>query len=111
MEVFSPRDSHLYVALQNRPSLLVETHSLKAARTRAWANYDIMRHSIDTILLDPEALRKAVRDADKQMAARAGDKSAPPVYLAGTVSSAKSRPLVFLALKRGQVPSEITGAM
>jgi len=111
MEVFSPRYSHLYVALQDRPSLLVETHSLKAARTRAWANYDIMRHSIDTILLDPEALRKAVRNADKEMAARAGDRSAPPVYLAGTVSSAKSRPLVYLALKQGQVPSEVTGAM
>ena len=53
MEVFSPRYSHLYSALQNRPSLLVETHSLKAARTRAWANYDIMRNAIDTILLDP----------------------------------------------------------
>jgi hypothetical protein len=90
MEVFSPRYSHLYVALQNRPSLLVETHSLKAARTRAWANYDIMRHSIDTILLDPEALRKAVRDADKQMAARAGDRSAAPVYLAGTVSTRRA---------------------
>jgi hypothetical protein len=111
MEVFSPRYSHLYTALQNRPSLLVETHSLKAARTRAWANYDIMRHSIDTILLDPEGLRKAVRDADKQMAARAGDKSALPVYLAGTVSTAKSRPLVYHALKQGQVPSEVTGAM
>ena len=111
MEVFSPRYSHLYVALQDRPSLLVETHSLKAARTRAWANYDIMRHSIDTILLDPEALRKAVRDGDKEMAARAGDRSAPPVYLAGTVSSAKSHPLVYLALKQGQVTSEVTGAM
>jgi hypothetical protein len=111
MEVFSPRYSHLYVALHNRPSLLVETHSLKAARTRAWANYDIMRHSIDTILLDPEALRKAVRDADRQMAARAGDRAAPPVYLAGTVSTAKSRPMVYLALKQGQMPSEVTGAM
>jgi len=111
MEVFSPRYSHLYVALQNRPSLLVETHSLKAARTRAWANYDIMRHAIDTILLDPEALRKAVRDTDAQMSARAGDRSAPPVYLAGTVSTAKSRPLVYLALKQGQVASEVTGAM
>ena len=111
MEVFPPRYSHLYVALQDRPSLLVETHSLKAARTRAWANYDIMRNSIDTILLDPEALRKSVRDADKAMVARAGDRSAPPVYLAGTVSSGKSRPLVYLALKQGQVPSEVTGAM
>jgi hypothetical protein len=111
MEVFSPRYSHLYSALQNRPSLLVETHSLKAARTRAWANYDIMRHAIDTILLDPEGLRKAVRDADREMAARAGDKSAAPVYLAGTVSGAKSRPLVYRALKQGQVASEVTGAM
>jgi hypothetical protein len=109
MEVFSPRYSHLYVALQNRPSLLVETHSLKAARTRAWANYDIMRHSIDTILLDPQALRQAVRDADKQMASRAGDRSAAPVYLAGTVSAAKSHPLLYLALKQGQVPSLVTG--
>ena len=46
MEVFSPRYSHLYSAVQNRPSLLVETHSLKAAKTRAWAHYDIMRHAI-----------------------------------------------------------------
>jgi hypothetical protein len=110
MEVFSPRYSHLYSALQNRPSLLVETHSLKAARTRAWANYDIMRNSIDTILLDPEALRKAVRDTDKQTAAPAGDRSAGPVYLAGKVSTAKSKPLTYLALKRGEVPSIVTGS-
>jgi len=111
MEVFSPRYSHLYSAVQNRPSLLVETHSLKAARTRAWANYDIMRHSIDTILLDPEGLRRAVRETDKEMASRAGNRSAPPVYLAGRVSTEKSRPLTYLALKQGQVPSEVTGAM
>jgi hypothetical protein len=109
MEVFSPRYSHLYAALQNRPSLLVETHSLKAARTRAWANYDIMRDSIDTILLDPEGLRKAVREADRQMAALAGDRSAPPVYLAGKVSTSKSHPLTYLALKRAEVPSVVTG--
>src|SRR5258706_2738329 len=79
MEVFSPRYSHLYAAVQNRPSLLVETHSLKAAKTRAWANYDIMRHSIETILLDPDALRSAVREADREMSARAGNPSAAPV--------------------------------
>lgn len=110
MEVFSPRYSHLYSAVQNRPSLLVETHSLKAAKTRAWANYDIMRHSIETILLDPEALRKAVREADRELASRAGVRSAAPVYLAGKVSD-KSRPLVYHALKNGPFKSEITGAM
>ena len=108
MEVFSPRYSHLYSAVQNRPSLLVESHSLKAAKTRAWAHYDIMRHTIETILLDPEGLRKAVREADRQMAARAGDRKAEPVYLAGKVSE-KSHPLVYHALKIGPFKSEVTG--
>ena len=109
MEVFSPRYSHLYAAVQNRPSLLVETHSLKTAKTRAWANYDIMRHTIDTIMLDPEALRRAVREADHEMMERAGNRTAAPVYLAGKVSD-KSRPLVYHALKTEQYKSEITGA-
>src|SRR5580700_5133679 len=86
MEVFTPRYSHLYAAVQNRPCLLVESHSLKAAKTRAWAHYDIMRHSIETISRDPEALRRAVRAADAEMSARAGDPNAAPVYLAGKVS-------------------------
>jgi hypothetical protein len=109
MEVFSPRYSHLYSAVQNRPSLLVETHSLKTARTRAWANYDIMRHTFDIITADPESLRKAVREADRAMSARAGDRSAEPVYLAGKVSD-KSRPIVYHALKNAPFKSEVTGA-
>src|SRR5580658_6524704 len=109
MEVFSPRYSHLYAAVQNRPSLLVETHSLKAAKTRAWANYDIMRHTFDIITADAEALRKAVREADRAMSARAGDHSAEPVYLAGKVSD-KSRPIVYHALKNAPFKSEVTGA-
>src|SRR5215469_5018325 len=111
MEVFSPRYSHLYSAVQNRPSLLVESHSLKTAKTRAWAHYDIMRHTFDIVCADPEALRQAVRDADKQMMARAGDRSTPPVYLAGRVSSEKSRPLLYHALKREPFKSEVTGTM
>lgn len=110
MEVFSPRYSHLYSAVQNRPSLLVESHSLKTAKTRAWAHYDIMRHTVETILLDPEALRRDVREADRQMMARAGDRNAAPVYLAGKASD-KSRPLVYHSLKNGPFKSEITGAM
>ena len=110
MEVFSPRYSHLYSAVQDRPSLLVESHSLKAAKTRAWAHYDIMKHSVETILLDPEGLRRAVREADRELAARAGNHSAAPVYLAGKVSD-QSRPLVYHTLKNGPFKSEVTGAM
>src|SRR5438309_276370 len=79
MEVFSPRYSHLYSAVQNRPSLLVESHSLKNARTRAWAHYDIMRHTFDIVSEGAAALRQAVREADRAMAARAGDRSAEAV--------------------------------
>src|SRR5580700_12035464 len=111
MEVFTPRYSHLYTAVQNRPCLLVETHSLKTAKTRAWAHYDIMKHTFDIIAADPEGLRHAVREADKQMMARAGDRSAPPVYLAGKVSAEKSRPLVYHALKNAPFKSEVTGSM
>jgi hypothetical protein len=110
MEVFSPRYSHLYSAVRNRPCLLVETHSLKTTRTRAWADYDIMRHTIGIISKDPQALRKAVREADRAFAAQAGDRSAPAVYLGGKVSETQSEPLVYRALKLGPYKSAVTGA-
>jgi hypothetical protein len=110
MEVFSPRYSHLYSAIRNRPCLLVETHSLKTTRTRAWADYDIMRHTIDIVSKDPQALRKAVREADRVFSAQAGDRSAPAVYLGGKVSETQSEPLVYRALKLGPYKSAVTGA-
>ena len=110
MEVFSPRYSHLYSAVQNRPCLLVETHSLKTTRTRAWADFDIMRHTIDIITKDPQALRSAVREADRAFETQAGDRSATAVYLGGKVSEQQSRPLVYRALKLGPYQSEVSGA-
>ncbi len=107
VEVFSPRYSHLYTAALNRPCLLVETHSLKNAKTRAWSNYDIMTHSIDIVTEDPQALRSAVRASDAKYAAMAGDRNAAPVYLGGKVSEA-SHPLVYHSLKTALFESEIT---
>ncbi|HXE32121.1 MAG TPA: M14 family zinc carboxypeptidase [Terriglobales bacterium] len=111
MEVFSPRYSHLYTAVQDRPCLLVETHSLKSTRTRAWADYDIMKDAITTILRNPAALRQAVLDSDQDMMQRAGDRNAAPVYLAGKVDATTSRPIVYRSLKRGTYPSAVTGGM
>jgi hypothetical protein len=108
VEVFSPRYSHLYTAALNRPCLLVETHSLKDPKTRAWADYDIMVHSIDIVTEDPQSLRTAVRNADAKYAAQAGDRSAPPIYLAGK-TSAGGHPLMYHSLKTATFPSEITG--
>ena len=108
VEVFSPRYSHLYTAALNRPCLLVETHSLKDPKTRAWADYDIMVNSINIVTEDPQRLRTAIRDADAKYAAQAGDRSAPPLYLAGK-TSAGGHPLMYHSLKTATFPSEITG--
>lgn len=108
VEVFSPRYSHLYTAALNRPCLLVETHSLKDPKTRAWSNYDIMVDSIDIVTEDPQALRAAVRAADQKYAAMAGDRSAPPIYLSGKTSAA-SHPLLYHSLQSAPVQSGITG--
>ena len=111
MEVFSPRYSHLYAAVQNRPSLLVETHSLKTAKTRAWAHYDIMRHTIDTILLRPRRrCASAVREADRRWP-RAPETARRRRCIWRARCSDKSRPLVYHALKNGPFKSEVTGAM
>jgi hypothetical protein len=110
VEVFSPRYSHLYAAALNRPCLLVETHSLKTGKTRAWANYDIMTHSIDIVTEDPQKLRSAIRAADAKYAAMAGDRSAPPVYLAGKTSAA-GHPLMYHSLKSAPFLSPITNTM
>ncbi len=108
IEVFSPRYSHMYTAALNRPCLLVETHSLKDPKTRAWADYDIMVNSIDIVTEDPQSLRTAIREAYAKYAARAGDRNAPPVYLAGK-TSASGHPFVYHSLKTATFQSEITG--
>jgi Zinc carboxypeptidase len=108
VEVFSPRYSHLYAAALNRPCLLVETHSLKSPKTRAWVNYDIMVNSIDIVTEDPQSLRTAIRNSDAKYSAQAGDHNAPPIYLAGK-TSAYGHPLQYHSLKTATFPSEITG--
>ena len=110
VEVFSPRYSHFWSGARNRPCLLVETHSLKLPKTRAWSNYDIMVHSIDIVAETPEAaqqLRKAVRDSDAADAAMAGNRNVQ-MFLAGK-TAATSHPIAYHSLKRATDVSPITG--
>ena len=72
---YAPRFSTGYAAAQHRAALLVETHSLKSFRVRAWAHYDIMRHTIALIAADPGSLKQATRQADGEVASlKPGDK-------------------------------------
>ncbi len=107
VEVFSPRYSHYWSGARNRPCLLVETHSLKLPRTRAWSNYDIMLHSIDIVTEDPQALRSAVRASDAADAAMAGHRD-QQMYLGGKTAD-ESHPIPYHSLKRATDVSPITG--
>lgn len=104
---YSPRYSTGYAAIQNRPALLVETHSLKSFKTRTWAHYDVMKRSIEAIVRDPGALRAAVSAADRAVAQLAGTPAR--VHLDGKRSE-ESEPFTFKALRVTRRPSELAGA-
>lgn len=101
---YSPRFSHAYTAAQHRPGLLVETHSLKKFRTRVWAHYDIMLHTLETIASDPASLKTAVRNADRDAAMAAS------FVLAGRVdTSAPGEPFTYRGLTVRQEASAVSG--
>ena len=104
---YTPRFSTGYAAIQSRPGLLVETHSLKSFKTRTWAHYDVMRHSIDAVVRDPQSLRDAVRQADREIAALAG--TATPLYLNG-VRSDEGVPFTYRGLKSDLKISPLSGS-
>lgn len=102
-----PRYSTGYAAVQNRPALLVETHSLKTFKTRSWGHYNIMRRSIEILVRDPKTLQTAVREADRAVAALAGNGT--KVHLDGTPSD-ESKPFTFRGLKAVARPSALSGS-
>lgn len=68
-----PRFSTGYVALQNRPALLIETHMLKPYEVRVRGTYDLVELLLENIGRDPAALLAVNRKADAAVVARAGD--------------------------------------
>ncbi len=94
----SPRLSTGYVALWNRPALLVETHMLKDYRTRVVATYDLLKAVLAYFKDAPGNLRKAVDQADRDTVA-AGKAAYDP---------ARRLPVDF-KLGPGSVPFEFLG--
>jgi hypothetical protein len=64
--VASPRYSHGFTALWNRPGLLVEMHSLKDYRSRVLANYEMLAATIEVLNSDGDALQQAIAAADAE---------------------------------------------
>ena len=69
-EPSAPRYSTGYAAARNRAALLVETHSLKPFRVRAWCHYDVMVETLRVLGDQAAALRKATAAADADRPSR-----------------------------------------
>jgi hypothetical protein len=67
--VSTPRFSTGYVALANRPALLVETHMLKDYAARVRGTHAILRHTLEVVEKDAAALRRINAEADERTAA------------------------------------------
>jgi len=65
--IATPRFATGYVpVVRNRPALLIETHMLKEHRPRVRGTYDILVAALEEVNRDPEALLRAVKQADEQ---------------------------------------------
>ena len=109
VEVFSPRYSHLYAAALNRPCLLIETHTLKDAKTRAWANYDIMVHC-DRYRHRGSAKTPHGNSRGRRQVRGNGRRSQRAAHLPRRQDERSLRhPFVYHSLKTAAFQSEITG--
>ena len=103
----TPRFSTGYAALQNRPSLLIETHMLKPYATRVSATYAILKAVLGRVGDRPSALREVVRRADS--AASNCWKTPGATYPLSMDVSDKSTSVEFLGITSRSAVGEISG--
>lgn len=102
-----PRFSTGYGALQNRPTMLIETHMLKPYKTRVEATYHFLNAMIECVNDDAQSLRSAVRAADE-----ATKRLASVSYVPLSFSlSEKTTMHKFLGIEARFEPSEVSGTM
>lgn len=61
---YGPRFSHGYMAMRNRPSLLVETHMLKAYRPRVESTYSVMVRTAELVQRERRTFLAMIQDLD-----------------------------------------------
>lgn len=105
--VASPRLSEGYVAEQNRPGLLIETHSLKDYHTRVSGTYAALRHTLQILSRDHERLHEIVQAADRYAAS--DEFRAEPHPLTWEMDPNDSVMVDFLGIGYDVVKSDLTG--
>lgn len=108
----TPRFSSGYGILQNRPTIVTETHMLKTFEVRIKSNYFLMEGLLTKFNEDPEAIRNAVRKADAD-AIQLGQKYDPsasfPLRL--EIDRTKSDPLNFKGIEFTNQLSPVSGTV
>ncbi|WP_287130237.1 hypothetical protein [Candidatus Cyanaurora vandensis] len=103
----TPRFSTGFGAVQNRPSLLVETHMLKDYRNRVTATYDLLQQILVYINQAPGTLRQAVTQADQEISTRT---DGLPIPLSFKLVE-QSIPFTFLGVAYTRELSAVSGAV
>ncbi len=101
-----PMFSQGYCAVQNRPSLLIETHMLKDYHTRVSATYEMLKQSMAVINRDYRRLIDLVQEADKN-ALQLGKQGNFPVKY--TLSKTDSVLIDFQGYEYQMIVSDLTG--
>ncbi len=68
--IATPRFATGYIALRNRPGLLIETHSLKPYKSRVRGTYDVLWKTLEEINRSKASLFEANRKADEETVER-----------------------------------------
>lgn len=108
--VSAPRYSTGYGAIQNRPTLLIETHMLKDYKNRVVATYDTLAAILAQINQKPGSLRKAVTLADARTVERGRTYNATRLYPLEFKVADKSVPFQFLGVEYTTELSPISGS-
>jgi hypothetical protein len=107
-----PRYSTGYPPLHGRAAILVETHMLKPYEARVRATYDLLVAVLEELRERPRALTDAVRDAEAEIVARAGERDpARREVVLNVVNSDRSVPFDYKGARTRWEPSPITGTL
>jgi hypothetical protein len=107
--IATPRYATGYVALRNRPGLLVETHSLKPYKSRVRGTYDLLWKTIEEINRSKASLFEANRKADEVTIKRGETYDAARQFPLQIGLTDKSEPFQLKAVEYSLQDSQISG--
>lgn len=106
----SPRFSDGYGTVQNRPTIVVETHMLKSFEVRIRAHYNLMIAVLEKLNSEPNVLLSAVETADRETAQLGLEYDPAASYPVSVDLSDESEPIQFRGIEYTHEPSAISGS-